>query len=116
LIAISFAVIKFRRRFPWLLMGWFWFIGTLVPVIGLIQVGLQSMADRYSYIPSIGLLVILIWGAYSLALRFRLRPAPLAVTAVLVTVCCCALTLRQIAFWKDNSSIFGHDLQVNGDN
>ena len=60
-----------RRRFPFAVMGWLWFLGMLVPVIGLVQVGIQSMADRYTYVPLIGIFVILVWGAGEIVARWR---------------------------------------------
>ena len=70
LVAVSVAVIRLARRRPYLAVGWFWYLGTLVPVIGLVQVGMQSMADRYSYIPLIGIFIALAWGGWELASRW----------------------------------------------
>jgi hypothetical protein len=71
LLGISVVVITMRRQQPWLLVGWLWFAGTLVPVIGLVQVGLQAMADRFSYVPSIGLFILLSWGAWAFTKGWR---------------------------------------------
>ena len=71
MLGISVLLFVQRRRYPFLLMGWLWFVGTLVPVIGLVQVGEQAMADRYTYIPSLGVLILAIWGAYELTRRWR---------------------------------------------
>ena len=71
LVAVSVMVIRLARSRPYLAVGWFWYLGTLVPVIGLVQVGMQSMADRYSYIPLIGIFIALAWGGWELANRWR---------------------------------------------
>ena len=71
LLGISVLLFVQRRRYPFLLMGWLWYCGTLVPVIGLVQVGAQAMADRYTYIPSLGVLILAVWGAYELTRRWR---------------------------------------------
>ena len=70
---ISTAALVWRRRFPYLFVGWFWYVGMLVPVIGLVQVGLQSMADRYTYLPQIGLCIAVAWGVAQLAVSWRYR-------------------------------------------
>ena len=105
-----------RRQRPYLLAGWLWFVGTLVPVIGLVQVGGQAMADRYTYLPAIGLLIALVWGAAELvAGRRGLRWASggVAVAAVVVFA---MLTVRQIGRWKDSETLFRHTLAVTQDN
>ena len=71
MLGISVLLFVQRRRYPFLLMGWLWFCGTLVPVIGLVQVGAHAMADRYTYIPSLGVLILAVWGAYELTRRWR---------------------------------------------
>jgi len=67
LAALTYAAVRFRQRYPYLLVGWLWYLGTLVPVIGLVQVGMQSMADRYSYVPLVGIFIAAVWGAVDLA-------------------------------------------------
>src|SRR5208283_4199742 len=67
LLTVSAAVLWLARRRPYLAVGWFWYVGTLVPVIGLVQVGMQSMADRYTYIPLIGIFISVVWGGWELA-------------------------------------------------
>ena len=79
ILGISVLFIVQRRRYPFLLMGWLWYCGTLVPVIGLVQVGEQAMADRYTYIPSLGVLILAIWGAYELTRRWRYQVMVLSV-------------------------------------
>lgn len=106
LLGITAWVMARRSAEPWLPMGWFWFLGTLVPVIGILQVGLQSIADRYTYIPSIGFFVMVIWTARSWSVRL----APLALGA------CFVLTAHQTAIWKNNGTLFAHSARLSPDN
>jgi Flp pilus assembly protein TadD len=116
LCGISAVFFLGRHRHPFLLVGWLWFVGTLVPVIGLVQVGKQSMADRYAYIPSLGLLVLIIWGAHELAGRRRHRVMALAVSGLAAIVLCLAVTRQQLAYWKDSEALFRHALNVTQNN
>ena len=97
LIFISWLVWR-ARRFAYLPVGWLWFLGTLVPVIGLVQVGSQAMADRYSYFPSIGIFIAVAFGARDLANRLQISKATTAVTAVSILGICLILTERQLSF------------------
>ena len=116
LAGISVLVIALRRQRPYLLIGWFWFLGTLVPVIGLVQVGDQAMADRYSYVPFIGLFVILIWSALELTRHWRYQAASLSAAATAVVILCMALTRQQIGYWKDSEALFRHAITVTENN
>jgi hypothetical protein len=87
-----------RRRQPYLLVGWLWFLGTLVPVIGLVQVGEQSMADRYTYIPQIGLLLCLVWGIHGLTKTWKRQSLILSTAAGGAIIACVMMTYQQIAF------------------
>ena len=82
------AVLDSSRRHPFLLAGWLWFVGTLVPVIGLVQVGTQAMADRYTYLPSVGVLIMTIWGAYELTRRWRYHAAGLSLAGAAAIIFC----------------------------
>ncbi len=98
LAALTVAAVVLRRRAPYLLAGWLWFLGTLVPVIGIVQVGLQALADRYSYFPQVGILIAACWGAADLARgRARVALAAGAAAAAVLAV----LTWRQVAVWHD---------------
>jgi tetratricopeptide (TPR) repeat protein len=112
LAAISALAARFWKTRPYFLMGWLWYLGTLVPVIGLVQVGGQAMADRYTYIPSIGLFVVLLWGAWDLAGGWRHGPAILGGLAWVALVACVLLTGKQIQYWRNGGSLFGHSLEV----
>ena len=105
-----------RRRYPFLLMGWLWFCGTLVPVIGLVQVGGQAMADRYTYIPSLGVLVLAVWGVYELTRRWHYHVIALSVAGSAAIVLCLALTRQQLGYWKDSEALFRHALEVTENN
>jgi len=109
-IALSVVAWRWRNRRPWVLVGWLWFLGMLVPVIGLVQVGLQSIADRYTYLPSVGLGIAVLW-----TLADVLRPrAALALVGVAIALGWSALTIRQIGFWKDSIALFTRAIDVAG--
>jgi tetratricopeptide (TPR) repeat protein len=116
LTVITALALRARRRAPWALVGWLWFLGTLVPVLGLVQVGDQAMADRYTYLPSVGLAVALAWGAARLAAASRARGRLVAAAAASVLAVLSALTVRQVGFWRDHETLFLHALEVTGDN
>jgi tetratricopeptide (TPR) repeat protein len=116
LLAVSVAVFLIRRTHPYLMTGWFWFLGTLVPVLGLVAVGEQSMADRYTYFPMIGVLFMIAWGVGALTCRMPRREFILAgVSAVLVTACI-IVTERNLAYWKNSEALFRHVIAVDPDN
>jgi Flp pilus assembly protein TadD len=110
-----FCVMR-RRHQPYLLMGWLWFLGTLVPVIGLVQVGRQSMADRYSYLPSLGVLMLTVWGVHAAVRRWRYHPVLLAVMGTAAVVGCVATTRQQLEYWKNSGTLLQHTLAVTQDN
>jgi tetratricopeptide (TPR) repeat protein len=109
---LSALTLASARRRPWLAVGWLWFVGMLVPVIGLVQVGDQAMADRYTYLPAIGLFIILAWGGAELALRYPV--AKLLASAVGLAML--AATWMQIHYWKDTRTVFEHARQVTQNN
>ena len=114
LIAITAAVWKFRER-RYLLTGWLWFLGTLVPVIGLVQVGDAAMADRYAYIPLIGIFVMIAFGAADLAERTKPGNWP-AVPAAVALISLAVVTHRQIDYWQSNADLWTHTLAVTQEN
>jgi tetratricopeptide (TPR) repeat protein len=109
---LSALTIASARRRPWLPVGWLWFLGMLVPVIGLVQVGDQALADRYTYLPFIGLFIILAWGGAELAVRYPVVKlfAPVLGLALLVA------TWQQIHYWKDTRTVFERAVQVTQNN
>ena len=116
LVGITIVAVGLCRRRAYLLVGWLWFLGTLVPVIGLVQVGEQSMADRYSYMPLGGIFVVLAWALGDLAARWPRRSGLLVSTTGLALVSCTILTSRQLGFWQDSKTLFRHALAVTEDN
>jgi len=120
LLAVICALVGvLGRRRPYLIMGWLWFLGTMVPVIGLVQVGIQSMADRYTYVPLIGLFIMVVWGIADLAderLPQLWRGRALAAGAAVSLVLCAALTIRQVHFWRNSETLFKRAVQVTRNN
>lgn len=105
------AALQLRRR-PFLLTGWFWYLGTLVPVIGLVQVGGQALADRYTYVPLIGVFLALSWGAADLAGQRRGGTAIMGAATTATLIALSAATLGQVRHWRDTASLFGHAVSV----
>jgi len=116
LIGISSAVVWLAGSRPYLAVGWLWFLGALVPVIGLVQVGIQSMADRYSYVPIVGLFIIIAWGIPDLLPQRPWRESLLAVGAALALVACSTFTVRQVQFWRTSETLFRRAVQVTSKN
>ena len=116
LIGITVVAIRDVRQRPYLLVGWLWFLGTLVPVIGIVQVGVQSMADRYSYIPLIGLFIMVAWGVPDAVARWpRLRMAsPVAAAAVLAG--CMTGTMHQVQYWRSSRALWERAVDATRDN
>jgi Flp pilus assembly protein TadD len=116
LISISWLCIVHRARHPYLLTGWFWFLGTLVPVIGLVQVGAQAMADRYTYLPYVGLFIMIVWGAYEVAMRWRYRQYVLGAAGCATILACAGITRHQLGYWQNNVTLYRHAVAVTDDN
>ena len=109
------ALLTLRTR-PYLAVGWLWYLGTLVPVIGLVQVGSQSRADRYTYIPMTGIAIMLAWGAADAARKWpRVRNA-VAWAGVVMSLACVVLTWRQTGYWKNSEELFQHSIDVTENN
>jgi len=134
ILGISVLFWAARRRYPCLLIGWLWYCGTLVPVSQIIQTGSHAMADRYTYLPSLGVVILAVWGAYELmqgkaaggvereergsvghALA-RSTPILLSVAGGVAVFACLALTRQQLGHWKDGETLFRHALEVTGNN
>ena len=116
LAGITYGVIRRMKRFPFLCTGWFWYLGTLVPVIGLVQVGAQATADRYTYIPLIGIFIIISWSASELTARLRYRKQVLGIAAGLVLSILMAVSRVQVGYWRDSTTLFRHALEVSPNN
>ncbi|MGH9642676.1 MAG: tetratricopeptide repeat protein, partial [Terriglobales bacterium] len=133
IVAVSALVVIFRRR-RYLPVGWFWFLGTLVPMVGLVQVGIQAMADRYAYIPLLGIVVIVCWGIPDLLgsrrvqeinvetspasspSSMKVRHAALTLMSVVVLSGLAFALHRQVNFWTDNFTLWRHTLDITGRN
>lgn len=115
LAAIALLAIRVRRRAPAIGAGYLWFLGTLVPVIGLVQVGYQAMADRYTYVPSIGVSVALVWGVRQFAQSRTVRRV-LTAGAVAAVLLLTFQTRQQVRYWRDDRALFGRALELDGDN
>jgi tetratricopeptide (TPR) repeat protein len=114
ILTVLFAM--FARNRPFVVTGWLWFVGTLVPVIGLVQAGAQAMADRYMYIPSIGLFVLIVWGLESF-LSARVSNKPIFIAASVVTLSACVVcTHIQLGYWRSSETLFRHAVAVVPDN
>ena len=111
LIVLTVVVCLYWRRAPWLIVGWLWFLGTMVPVIGILQVGKQSMADRYTYWPHIGLFAAVTWAIATRATTPSARKVLAVIAGVLLAVCA-VLSARQTAVWKNDTTLCEHALQV----
>jgi tetratricopeptide (TPR) repeat protein len=116
LVALCLICWGARRTRPYLLVGWLWFLGTLVPVIGLVQVGSAALADRYTYIPHIGLFLALALEAHYWTSRWHWKPWLGGLTASAVLIACLALTIHQIGYWKDGVSLFTHAINITSEN
>ncbi len=115
LFAITILVLRQVRQMPCLAVGWFWFLGTLVPVIGLVQVGSQAMADRYTYLPIIGIFIAVAWGAERVSRSARWLGASLHVASIVTIAALSVVTFRQIGYWHDQESLFRHAIAVTED-
>ena len=116
LLAVTASVIALARRRPYLLVGWFWYIVTLLPVIGIIQVGVQSTADRYTYVPSIGIFVMIAWGLADVVAALPRARVSVAAAAAAALIACVGLTVRQVQYWKSSQALWEHALEVTDDN
>jgi tetratricopeptide (TPR) repeat protein len=116
LLAITAVAAAFARRRPYLPVGWLWFVGTLVPAIGLVQVGGQSMADRYTYLPLIGVFIIVAWGAGDAATSWPSARPVLSLAAGAALASLAVLTCVQLGYWRDGATLFRHAAAVTKDN
>ena len=110
------VVIWRAKRFPYLATGWLWYVGTLVPVIGIVQVGTQAMADRYTYIPLIGLFIMVAWGVPDLLKKWKYRKEILVALSALSILCLSIITWTQIGYWQNNITLLSHALSVTDGN
>ncbi len=112
LVLVTVWVLLYAFRLPYLVVGWLWYLGTMVPVIGIVQVGSQSMADRYTYIPLIGIFIMLAWGLFDLSTRWRRGRAVLGAITAAVLMLLLAATWVQVGHWKDSATLWRHAAAV----
>ncbi len=116
LVIVSVLVVLCRKAYPFLLTGWFWFIGMLVPMIGIVQVGSQPMADRYTYLPEIGLYILVTWAAIALLETWRYKREALAITALSITAALATRSYLQASYWRNSETLWSHTLDVTHNN
>jgi tetratricopeptide (TPR) repeat protein len=116
LVVVSFAVLRLFSRRPYLAVGWFWYLISLLPVIGLVQIGGQAMAGRYTYLPLTGVFLAAVWGAFDAVRPVRFGTALLRTGSVLLIIVLAFASRSQLAYWKDSISIFERSLAVTGPN
>jgi tetratricopeptide (TPR) repeat protein len=116
LLLIALLVIRGARRFPYLPVGWFWFLGTLVPVLGLVQVGDQAMADRYTYVPLTGLFIAAVWGVSELSGRWPTAYRPAAAAGLAMLALFSTVARVQSGYWKNNEVLFTHAIELDPGN
>ena len=116
LLAVTAAVLVCWRRNPYLLVGWFWYLGMLVPVIGLVQIGLHAMADRYMYLPQIGLSIAVTWGSLYVVRSWPHRAWACGAAASLAIVALMACASQQTTYWRDSEALWTRDLECTSQN
>jgi tetratricopeptide (TPR) repeat protein len=116
LICITVVALALRKHRPYLVTGWFWYLGMLVPVIGLVQVGWQARADRYTYLPQIGLYIAITWAIADLTALWRRQRAILSIAAMLTIGVLCWRTWIQTGYWRDSETLFKHVMSVTTNN
>jgi protein O-mannosyl-transferase len=116
LILVTVLVFRGGKRYPYGVVGWLWYVITLGPVIGIIQVGSHFMADRYTYVPLIGLFILVAWGANELLQPWPYRKQTLTVLSVLCLLCLAFLTWRQAGYWRNSITLYNHTLEVTDNN
>lgn len=116
LFIITAISLRRVRRYPFLIIGWLWFAGMMFPLSGIAQIGTQSRSDHYAYIPLIGLLIFIVWGAAAVVEKRRLPGKPVAVASVIVIVLLAFVSWRQAGYWKDSETLMRHALKVTRNN
>ena len=112
LVSITIISIRLIRKAPFVLVGWFWYLGTMLPVIGVVQVGGQAMADRYAYIPLIGIFIIVAWGVPELISKWRYKEKVLSVSTGIIIPTLMVITWGQVSHWKNSITVFKHTIRL----
>ena len=116
IMGISLLSVKYFRLRPWFPVGWLWFLGTLTPVIGVVQIGAQSMADRYTYVPIIGLFIIIAWGLFEFLARWSYQNLRFALIAAAASGVLMVVTWNQVRYWRTSVALFKHTIEVTENN
>ncbi len=116
LFAVTILIVQFAKNRRYLVTGWFWYLGTLVPVIGIVQVGLQALADRYTYITLTGLFIIIAWGIPDLLAKWQYKKIALTLSALLIILAMSICTHFQLRHWQNSLTLFQHSRDATGDN
>jgi len=116
LACVSLLVIRAARKLPYVGVGWFWYLGTLIPVIGIVQAGPQALADRFTYVPMIGLFVMIAWGIPDILVRWRFRRVILSLSTGLLLLVLMIVTNFQLRYWQNDIALFEHTLAVTSNN
>jgi len=116
LVCLTIMSIKLMKKAPWFLFGWLWYLGILVPVIGIVVIGPHSMADRYTYIPLIGIFVIIAWGVPELLRNFHLKREFLSASFFLLIMICSVITWNQIGYWRNSYTLYKHTIKHTASN
>jgi tetratricopeptide (TPR) repeat protein len=116
LVGITLLVIVYRRSRPYLFVGWLWYLVMLLPVIGIVQVGLQGHADRYTYLPSIGIVIAIVWAVRDLTVGWRSRRIVLAPVTIVIVVALMLLSWRQTTHWHDTEALWTYTLKISPNN
>jgi tetratricopeptide (TPR) repeat protein len=116
LVILSVSFFIYRKRFPFLFVGWLWFLGMLVPMIGLVQVGLQSHADRYTYLPQIGLYILVTWTALTFVTKWRYAKIPLAAAALIILTLLITQSRIQASYWQTSVTLWKHTSEATSNN
>lgn len=116
LIAVTIAAFALRKKYPYVVVGWLWYLSILAPVIGIVQINLQGHADRYTYLAQIGLYLVVTWGVADLSTRWRYRPQILGAAAALVITALIWTARIQVGYWRDSESLWTHAVAVTNDN
>ena len=116
LLMISAVFFLWRKKYPFLLVGWLWYLGMLIPVIGIIQIGAQARADRYTYLPQIGLYLLVAWGVMELFHRWRRTREIVAITAVLIIMALTTRSYLQTSYWRDGETLWRHAIASTSNN
>jgi Tfp pilus assembly protein PilF len=115
-LGLSLAALWFGRQHPQLPVGWFWFVGTLVPVVGIVRLGAHIFADRYTYFPLIGLLIAIVWSTMEITVGWKHRSTILATLVAVTLLPCVIATSAQIRYWRDSEQLYRHALEIMPDN